>query len=394
MSQHTTRTSSVPVEAPGPVGMVALIAFVINVFGLFSFTGVALCVFGYIALTILMMIGREHQGCRADNGDAVILLSWVVALAGGAAVGALHWVHYRHAACAVLGVYGLAVLIWIIAGALSALRAWLYALTGVAMLVAVLLLGAPPGADDMERQESWTPLKISVVDSSGNPVAGATVYLDLLMFWQSDPELDADRECWCEGQTGQDGVAHMQVREDPRFKRLLIRVRNEPFQGGSRDALKGSFNEPFTIGGWVGHRDARLDTSLPTPKLPYSFTVVMEERPHPDSAILEVQLESEESTGAPKPRGLRLALTREEESLDPDEPGSASGGERNLEFRDRTHRRAFRLTSGLAARPLRLHVLERTPGRVDGSYTRLGTVSIDPIPLGASRLVKVMIPSE
>ena len=112
---------------------------------------------------------------------------------------------------------------------------------------------------------------------------GETVYLDLVYFWQSDPELEGDdREWWSEDTTEKDGTAQMALQEDPRFKRLVIRVR--------RDPLTNAYNEPTTIGDWVGYEDARLEANALTLKTPYAFHVVLSRREHPDVAFLAIEL--------------------------------------------------------------------------------------------------------
>src|SRR5262245_5759402 len=120
-------------EAPGPITAVAGIALILNVVGLFTFTGVALCVFGYVALTLWMMTraGRDTETSRAGEvGTALLILSWIVALVGGAAVGAFHWISYPHAAYAVLGVYAAATLVWLFGRALNSLGSVLFPAVG------------------------------------------------------------------------------------------------------------------------------------------------------------------------------------------------------------------------------------------------------------------------
>jgi hypothetical protein len=282
-----------------------------------------------------------------------------------------------------LGTYALAVLIWLVGRAFSALWSWLFPIAGVAMLSAVMQLGAPPGADDMEQKESWTPVNVTAIDAAGEPIDGATVFLDLVHFWQGDPELDAEREWWSQDTTGSDGTARMALQEDPRFKRLLIRVRREPFAG--------AYNEPTTIGGYVGYEDARLEAVLPAPKVPYAFQVVMTRRAHPDSALLAIELASLGASQEVLARSIKLALTTEPE-LPWDEGGRTfdedavanTGRVRDL-YVSGSQRLVFQLGRDLAARPLTLHVLGPDWSRNDEAYLELASVSIDAIPLGDER---------
>ena len=204
----------------GPLGVVAGIALLVNIVGLFTFTGVALCVFGYIGVMLFMIAraGRSAAPGRGEFGGIVMVLSWTAALAGGALVGGFHWVEFRHAAYVVLGLYALAVFIWIAGRAITVFWSLLFPLAGVAMLLAVTCLHAPPGADDLEKQENWTPVDVTVVDRAGRPVNDASVYLDLCQFWQGDPDLTGERDWWSNAQTARDGIAHMHLMKDPRFQ--------------------------------------------------------------------------------------------------------------------------------------------------------------------------------
>lgn len=392
MSHQTTGSARgvSPIEG-GPLTAVAGMALLFNLVGLYAFTGVALCVFGYIALTLVLSSRAERSAKSkgsAQAGTAVIVVSWVVALVGGVLVGGFHWVQYAHAAYAVLGTYALAVLIWLVGRAFGAWWSWLFPLAGVAMLAAVMQLGSPPGADDMEKQESWTPVNVTAVDQAGQPIEGATVYLDLVQFWRGDPALDGEREWWSKHTTESDGTAHMALHQDPRFKRLLIRVRREPFAGG--------YNEPTTIGGYVGYDDARLQAVLPAAKVPYSFQVVMTQRAHPDSALLVIDVDAPVSAEDVVGRSIKLALSPEPE-LPWYEGGRTfneyavvnNGLVRDLYLRG-SQRLVLKLGRDLAARPLTLHVLERDWSRYDDAYLELKKFGIEPIQLGDHRTLSTI----
>jgi hypothetical protein len=390
MSRQTTgSTSGLGAVEGGPLTVVAGSALLVNVVGLYAFTGVALCVFGYIALTVVLAVRAERtvkNSGSAAAGSTALFLSWVAALVGGALVGAFHWVQYAHAAYAVLSLYASAVLIWLVGRAFSALWSWLLPLAGAAMLAAVVQLGAPPGADDMEKEESWTRVLVTAVDEAGRPIDGATVYLDLVPFWQGDPALDGEREWWSKGKTGGDGTAVMALHEDPRCKRLVIRVRREPGADG--------FNEPATIGHCVGYADARVQAFLPAPKVPYAFQVVMARRAHPDLAVLAVELEAPGSREEIVGRGIRVALTADLPSYEDGRTlggGSVndSGSVRDV-YLHGSQRLVFKIGRDLAARPLALRVLERDPTRYDDAYQELQRVRIDPLALGDERTLPTL----
>jgi hypothetical protein len=372
----------------GPLTVVSGVALLINIVGLYAFTGVALCVFGYIALTFFLVFWADRtvkEPRCAVAGSMVLVLSWAVALVGGALVGAFHWVQYAHAAYAVLGVYALTVLIWLVGQAYSALWSLLFPLAGAAMLAAVVQLGAPPGADDMQKEESWTPVLVTAVDEAGRPIEGATVYLDLVWFWQGDPALDGKREYWSTARTKDDGTAVMALHEDPRFKRLVIRVRREP--GGN------GYNEPSTIGRCVGYVDARVQTVLATPKVPYPFRVVMSRRAHPDVAVLGVVLEAPDYRENSYGLNFRLTLTPELPSY---EDGLTLGGGVNErdQVRDVYVRASqglvFKIGRDLAARPLVLRVLELDWTQSREVYRELKRVRIDALALGDERTLPTL----
>jgi hypothetical protein len=364
----------------GPFTAIGGMALLINLVGLYSFTGVAICVFGYIALTLVLSsraLGAANSS-SANAGNVAMFFSWLVALVGGVLVGAFHWVSFAHAAMAVLAAYALAIVIWLLGRALDAFWSWLFPLSGVAMLAAVMQLGAPPGADDMDKAESWTPVTVTAIDEAGQPIADATVYLDLVHFWQGDPELDGQREWWTKGSTNKDGVAQMSLQEDPRFKRLVIRVLRGP---------SGGWNAPATIGDCIGYQDARQQTTLPAPKVPYLFNITMPLREHPESAVVAFTLDTP-SVDITQSRSIKVSLGAGSTSYADDggrtlneEALAAQGQLRDLYIHG-PQKLAFKLGSDLADRPLTLRVLEPDWSRNDHPLMELTNVSIDPIPLG------------
>lgn len=387
--QTTGSTAGVGAVEGGLLTAVAGLALLVNVVGLYAFTGVALCVFGYIALT-LVLVSRAERTVQASGsaaaGSGVLFLSWVAALVGGVLVGAFHWVQYVHAAYAVLGLYAAAVLIWLVGRAFTALWSWLFPMVGVAMLVAVVQMGAPPGADDMEKKESWTPVLVTAVDEAGQPIDGATVHLDLVQFWQGDPAQDGQRAWWSTDKTGGDGTAVMALHEDPRFKRLVIRVRREPVTDG--------FNEPATIGHCVGYTDARVQAVLPAPKVPYTFRVVMARRPHPDMAVLAVELDAPGSREEVVGRDIRVALLAELPSYEGGRSDDDGGVNKSGQVRDAylrgSQRLVFKIGRDLAARPLALRVLERDWKQHAEVYRELKRLPINAMALGEERTLPTL----
>jgi hypothetical protein len=395
MSFQASRSAGGLGVESGPVTAIAGFALLVNLVGLFTFTGVALTVFAYIVVTALMLTWarrRVEESTTLEIGTVLMVLSWMAALVGGAIVGGLHWVQFAHAAYAVLGLYAGSAVVWLFGRALSALWSLVFPAVGVALLTAVMQLGAPPGADDMEEQENWTPVNVAVVDEAGEPIAGAKVYLDLLQFWQGEPELDGDREWWTKDETADDGEAKMHLQEDPRFKRLVVRVRHEPETAG--------FNEPTTVAAAIGHDDARLTAVLPEAKIPYSFRIVMHERPHPDAAFLAIELATADWTVETPSRSLKLALTAEPdlrwdaEHRTFDEDAVNETGRLRYVYLSQTERVVFRLARNLAGRPLTLHVLEHEPTPYREAYRELATVGIAPISPGGRRdLPPLVIPT-
>lgn len=393
MTHYSTGSISGVGDA-GPLTMIGGIALIGNFIGLFAFTWIALLAFAYAALMLVLSLRATRSAknaAAADSGSVILMLSCLAALVGGLLVGAFHWVQYHHAAYAVLGLYAVAVVVWLAGRAFTAGWSCLFPALGLAMLLAVLQLGSPPGADDMEQAENWTPVTVTVVDDEGTPVEGATVYLDLVYFWQTAPELGGDREWWSHGTTHGDGTARMALQEDPRFQRLMIRVRREPLMSG--------FRQPTTIGDSVGYDDAQLDTYLSTPKRPYSFQIVMSRRAHPDAAFLAVELTEPQPAEGAATRNIRLALTTQ-----PQPPADvhdelwepSSAGDEAVEhcYLMGSEPLVFKLDRGLVGRPLTLHVLEQvhSGGYANSreTYQHLRSLTIDAIPLGGEKTVKAL----
>lgn len=381
MSHQLSASSGTSSGEVGPLTAIGGFALVFNLIGLYAFTGVALCVFGYIALTLILSSSASKSTRNpgaAEGGNVVMILSWVVALVGGVLVGGFHWVQYQQAAYAVLGMFGLATLIWIVGRAFDSLLVWLLPVVGVAMLCAVIQLDPPPGSDDMEKKESWTPITVKVLDESGNPIDGAEITLDLLHVWQGDPPLSADRKWWCKDKTGPDGIAEMALHEDPRFKRLLIRVQCEP--------SSSSFNVPTTIGACTGYVEARQQTILPAAKAHYKFEFVMAEREHPESALLAIELASSVENA----HSVQVAITTEADL--PWNEGTRTNNDSVVRDNGQLHdvylsgrqTMVFKLSRNLAGRPLTLHLIEHDSSRYDDSKRVVRQIPIDPIPLGRS----------
>jgi hypothetical protein len=190
-----------------------------------------------------------------------------------------------------------------------------------------------------------------------------------------------DREWWTKGTTRDNGTARMALHEDPRFKRLLIRVRREPFSGG--------WNPPTTIGGYVGYHDARMQVILPDPKIPYSFHLVLSQRPHPDSALVAVELRRVVAPEAIVSRGVKLVLTTDddlshysnEHTLDEYTVHRAGGMLRDVYLND-AHQSVFMLDRELAGRPLTFWVAEHCWINNEESIRVLKRINLGAIPLG------------
>lgn len=388
MANYSVSNSGTGVVDSGPITTVGGLALIFNVVGLYSYTGVALAVFGYIALTawissLAMSTAKNRAAFEAGMG--LLVFSWLVALVGGVLVGAFHCVAYEHAAYAVLSVYTLANLVWLLQRTMSATWCCLFPAIGAAMLTVVVQLGAPPGSDDMQKKESWTPVTVTALDEHGQPIEGATVVMDLLYFWQSDPKVDGDHKWWAHATTGSDGTARLSLHEDPRFKRLLIRVRREPFGGG--------YNEPATIGQYAGYEDARVQTVIPVPKVPYTFQVEMKERTHPDYSLLAIRLNGDGSAEPWQSRSIKVALTTDPQlpwhenrrTFDEDDV-STRGKLRDVFLRD-SGSLVLHIGRQLVERPLTLHVLERDSSQYQDAYLEVQTISIDPVRLGENRSI-------
>src|SRR4051794_17044659 len=155
----TYSRSCVGPASDGPLTAIGGIVLLVNVVGLFAFTGLALAIFGYIGITILLiwLAGRNSARTKAFRGaEAAMVCSWFAALATGVLVGALHWVKFPHAAYATLGLYSLAAAIWICGRAISFLSAFWFTSFAAALWAAVICLPAPPGSEDPSDRENRT----------------------------------------------------------------------------------------------------------------------------------------------------------------------------------------------------------------------------------------------
>ena len=86
MSHQLSASSGTSSGEVGPLTAIGGFALVFNLIGLYAFTGVALCVFGYIALTLILSSSASKSTRNpgaAEGGNVVMILSWVVALVGG-----------------------------------------------------------------------------------------------------------------------------------------------------------------------------------------------------------------------------------------------------------------------------------------------------------------------
>jgi hypothetical protein len=211
---------------PGPLGIVVGIALIINVIGLFFFTGVALLTLGFIGVTWALCAKTLSDETQSqDFGIAMLVLCWVAALFTGASVGAFHWWDFKWPALVAVGLYALAVLG--LARGLGILRLLLSLLLSAAMIYAVLMLPPPPGSLDEEKEENWTRVEITVTDEAGNPLEGATVLVEAKWFWQNDtPEQELG--LWGKRETDAKGAADSRIKEDARLKTVVVRVERPP----------------------------------------------------------------------------------------------------------------------------------------------------------------------
>ncbi len=376
--------------APGLLGKIGAVALLVNVVGLFEFTGVALVVFGYLALTMGLLAWTgpwESRPGSAEVADLFLMLSWLAALVGGAGVGAFRWFEFDPAAYAVLALFALALLVRLLGRTMRAWNAAVHALCGALMLLAVRDLEPPPGADDMEEAESWTYVDVQVVDQAGRPIEWAKVHADLLWPWEGEPAPEDDREWWQDGQTLEGGKYQFAIMEDVRFKRFLLRVERGPDELGRQGTN--------TVGGHVGYEPARLETALPAGKVPYAFRVDLPDRPHPDVAFLEVVLEP----GDARSREIHVVLDTERDfpwfengRTFNDYRFLQTGGLRSRRVEGTEERILFPLGEALGGRPLLLRALERFDEVASERYAELLTRDVEPVPYGAEATIRVALP--
>jgi hypothetical protein len=343
----TYSSSSAGAASVGPLGAIGGIVLLINVVGLFAFTGLAVTIFAYIAVTVLLMCRAGLQGPKSSAGGAgvaVLILSWMAALATGVCVGAFHWVKFPYAAYVTLGLYGLAVAIWLGGRVFGFLHALLFSSFGAALLAAVVCLPAPPGSEDPNDKENRTRVVARFVDEAGLPVEDVEVWFDLKWCWQDDPKLREKPDATslmidnCCGLP--QGSAPWEAADDPRYKLLVIRARRGPHRGGE-DA---------------GYEDVRHEMLLPRRGQEYKVQLALQERPHPDVAFLDVTAEPRagETPFIELLAGREPELPRTSYSLDFDALNSGWAGA-HASSRS-AFRGVLRIERELAGRPLFLHM--------------------------------------
>jgi len=269
MSQQIPRASIAP-DVPGPVALPLFFAMIIDLYGLYAFTGLALVVFAFVIGTaILGSVSGANAANSAGKGESAqvfLFLSWACAFISGAVVGLFHWFQFKRPALLTLVFFAIAVVIWIATRSISAVWAIVIGLLTAATACAVIVLPPPPGSLDMEKKENQTMVVVSVKDPAGHPL-NATVYADLKWPWRKDPPLEDDnREWWSKTETyvGElPGVATLHLQVDPRFKILVVRVKPDPV------AETGAF------GGRVEYEDGRAERAVPVPGTvqPFDFTL-------------------------------------------------------------------------------------------------------------------------
>jgi hypothetical protein len=345
----TYQGSSPGALAGGPVAAIGGIILLVNVVGLFAFTGLALAIFAYIGITLLL-IGRaglyDSKSAAAGAGSAAMIFSWLAALGAGVLVGALHWVSFLHVAYVTLGLYALAVAIWLLGRALSFAYACLFTSLGAALLAAVICLPAPPGSEDPDDKQNRTRLLARFVDETGAPVEEVEAWFDLKWFWCDDPrpreKADATSLRPDNSYGLPAGSTPWEFSDDPRFKLVVIRARRRPHYDG-RDA---------------GYADIRRELPIPRRGEQYPVVIELKEQPHPNVAFLDVT----DAGSDEKDRFIELRLSQEPEMAHKDSSASYSADNVSAKAcaqasvsRYSGFRGVLRVGPELADRPLFLH---------------------------------------
>ena len=274
MSQRISpQPSPYPIQPPAPIALVLFAALLINLYGLYAFTGLAILTIAFIVVTAILASLAVPNTLEETSGNEAaqvfLFLTWGSALVTGATVGLFHWFAFKRPALITLGLFAICILIWIFGRSISALWAISLTLFTFAMAYGVLVLPAPPGSLDMEKKENQTLVVVQVRDGAGRPVYAA-VYADLKWYWRSDPPLDDDdRQWWSKTYAyptdGAGGLATLNLQDDPRFKILVVRVRPEPRQSETVEAR-------------VEYEDARAERVVPGPGTVQPFNFVLKER--------------------------------------------------------------------------------------------------------------------
>lgn len=222
MSQYANTSGSTGAQG-GTFGPVLGIALLVNVAGLYFFPGVAVLTLGFIGVTYLFAARALASEASSDAGKALLIFSWIGALATGITTGAFHLWDFRWPALVTVALYLLAVLAFVMGGGQ---RLWpmVPALLLAGMLVcAVLMLPPPPGSLDEEKEDNWTHVTIRVVDQDDQPVEGAKVLVSARWFFQGDPPED-ELGFYGVVKTDSSATAHTLIKEDTRLKTVVARL--------------------------------------------------------------------------------------------------------------------------------------------------------------------------
>jgi hypothetical protein len=254
------------------VGIGAVVASIASLVELFSASMLA----GVVALIYIAAAGalllRLHLKFPQELTIPKLLLAASLACAvwGGAAVFYFQWFSFTIAEWIVTGLYvaGLA------AGALAAFETlWriLAILLAAAMVTAILVLPIPRGGEDASDEANHWSVTVHVTDENGAPLKDALAHCGIVMSWERELELDltAAQSTDAAGKAGP-----WSFTEDRRLKAVICNA--------LKNGNDGNAGYPMKSGLLLAPHQGENE-------LPISLT----ENPHPDTAYLAVELESD-----------------------------------------------------------------------------------------------------
>lgn len=356
-TDNSSGASGVGAE-PGVLGLLAIGAGIVYLFGLFASLAIGVAVVLHVAgggvLLALALRGRERNGV-ARLGLWVSVLSFAGALACAPMIAAFHWIPYFHSALAVSLAWGCGAFLVLVSGAARLLHAFLALLLAAALAAVVMFLPAPAGAEDPDDPENQTTIIVRCEDERGNPIGEVPVFFELKLIWLPEtPQEELDQWTSREitgsvkhtSESSVPGEAEWSFQDDPKARVVVIQT-----PGTQTDNFR-------TLD--AGFEPAREVLISPARGRTHRVTFRLKERPDPAHAYLE--LAADESVAVSPADRVRLGLF-DDGSMDGRTVAQGESAPQSVTYGSDTergpYRLVFRLPAADAGRSLYLYDITR-----------------------------------